>query len=128
MIARDKIDPSIRYMFPVKSSLAPEGESIAFSLGKEKGFVWLGGCKVDKSNLLEETGSEENKKRLALRIMSESLKHRDIHSAEVLNKLKLLEISPRTVQTAKKELGVTSYRRGGIWFWHLPEEGIKRHD
>ena len=32
MISRDKDDPSIRYMFPVKSSLAPEGATIAFSL------------------------------------------------------------------------------------------------
>ena len=42
MISRDKENPSIRYMFPVKSSLAPEGSAIAFSFNGQGGFSWIG--------------------------------------------------------------------------------------
>lgn len=125
MIARDRLNPSIRYMFPVKSSLAPEGVSIAFSLDGEKGLVWHGDCQIDKSSLLGNK-PDENKKGLAIKIMSQSLRCSDIHSAEIMNKLRLLGISARTVQTAKKELGITSYRRGGIWFWHFPQNRDKK--
>lgn len=38
MVSRDKEEPWKRYMFPVKSSLAPEGEPIGFELDKKKGF------------------------------------------------------------------------------------------
>ena len=41
MVSRDKEEPWKRYMFPVKSSLAPEGEPIGFELDKEKGLVLL---------------------------------------------------------------------------------------
>ncbi len=39
MVSRDKEEPWKRYMFPVKSSLAPEGEPIGFELDKEKGDI-----------------------------------------------------------------------------------------
>ena len=51
MIARDKDDPSIRYMFPVKSSLAPEGTSIAFSFDPVFGLKWIGKCQIDQAQL-----------------------------------------------------------------------------
>ena len=51
--------------------------------------------------------------------MIDVLQEHDIHSRELLNKLKCMGISERTVNSVKKELGITSYKKDGIWFWHL---------
>lgn len=121
MISRDKEDPTIRYMFPVKSSLAPEGASIAFSFDSKAGFRWIGQCQVNKTQF-DDCDIDESKKALARRIVLEVLSEQDAHSTDVINKLKVMGISERTINTAKKELGVISYRKDGAWFWHLEED------
>ena len=118
MIARDKDDPAIRYMFPIKSSLAPEGTSIAFSFDANKGLKWIGNCNINSVHLAG-TESNDTKKSLAKKIIRDHLDLRDIHSVETINRLKEMGISDRTIQTAKKELGVFTYRKDGIWIWHL---------
>ena len=47
------------------------------------------------------------------------LSEQDTHSSIILNKLKLMGISERTIHSAKKEVGVQSYRSDGVWYWHL---------
>lgn len=42
IVGRIKDEPEIRVICHVKSSLAPEGKSIAFRLDKETGFEWIG--------------------------------------------------------------------------------------
>ncbi|NLT08833.1 MAG: AAA family ATPase, partial [Ruminococcus sp.] len=41
MVTRDEDDPEIRYMIPIKSSLAPEGPEVAFRMNRTIGFQWL---------------------------------------------------------------------------------------
>lgn len=53
------------------------------------------------------------------------LYEQDTHSTDILNKLKLLGVSERTIHTAKKELGVSSYRKDGAWFWHLDSPKVE---
>lgn len=118
MITRDKNDSEMRYMFPIKSSLAPEGTAIAFSLVPRRGLVWLGETEVSSTDF-EETIQEENKHSLARRIIIEVLQEHDVYSKELINKLKCMGVSERTVNTVKKELGVSSYKKEGLWFWHL---------
>lgn len=121
MITRDKGDASIRYMFPVKSSLAPEGAVVAFSFDKKHGLVWLDHCNINKSEI-EQYSYDESKKALAIRIMQEMLSEGDTRSSDVTGKLKLMGVSERTIHTAKKVLGITSYRKDSAWYWHLPNE------
>ena len=120
MISRDKEDSSVRYMFPVKSSLAPEGAAVAFSFNKKKGLRWLGQRHVEIDQI-EDCDIDGSKRALARRIVFEMLSERDAFATDVVNKLKLMGVSARTVHAAKKELGVTSYRKKGAWFWHLEE-------
>ena len=120
MISRDKDDPSIRYMFPVKSSLAPEGATIAFSFNPKSGLKWIGRCQVDRSQI-EDFDIDDSKKALAKRIILEMLSEQDTHSSIILNKLKIMGISERTIHSAKKEVGVQSYRSDGVWYWHLDD-------
>lgn len=118
MISRDRDNPSIRYMFPVKSSLAPEGTTIAFSFDPKSGLRWIGQCQVDKSRI-KDYDIDDSKKALARRIVLEMLGEHDAHTTDIINKLKLMGISERTIHSAKKELGVQSYRSDGVWYWHL---------
>ena len=121
MISKDKSDPSIRYMFPVKSSLAPEGCAIGFSLNRKSGLTWLGQRTIDTSQL-RDYETVESKKSLAARVIVGILNEQDTYSADIVKKLKTLGISERTIQTVKKELGITSYRKNGVWLWHLSDD------
>lgn len=47
VVGRVKDDPTLRVMAHDKSSLAPEGTSVAFRLDKENGFRWEGACDMD---------------------------------------------------------------------------------
>ena len=118
MIARDKADPRIRYMFPVKSSLAPEGAAIGFTFEKRSGLKWMGICEPDREQL-EDCPAGGNKKSVATRIINELLEDGDMRSSDVLHKLKVMGISERTAQSAKKTIGVSSYKKDNVWFWHL---------
>ena len=125
MISRDQENPAVRYMFPVKSSLAPEGEAIAFSLSRI-GFCWLGRREIDTESLKEKT-TFVNKKEMAMRIISSALADRDIPGKYIISRLKLMNVSERTINTAKKELGIISYRSDNEWYWRLPDN-IDRND
>ena len=119
MITRDKDNPSVRYMFPVKSSLAPEGSAIAFSFNGQGGFSWLGKQEVSKE-LLASCNMDDSKMSLSIRVLSEMLSEKDELSSDMIRKLKLMDVSERTIQTAKKKLGIRSYRKDGAWYWQLP--------
>lgn len=48
-----------------------------------------------------------------------------IPAEDVLSRAKAMGISERTLMIAKKNLGVTSEKHGGQWYWRLPEQGCK---
>ena len=118
MISRDKTDSSIRYMSPIKSSLAPEGSSVTFRLDKKHGIKWIENY-VPADDESESYTINKSKQRLAERIISEMLEESDIRSKDILKKLKVMGISERTSNEAKRRLGITSYRKDGVWYWHL---------
>lgn len=127
MISRDKKDPTVRYMFPVKSSLAPEGPMVAFSLNEKNGVKWLGQYDLDTARV-SDFDCIKGKKELAIETISNMLEFRDVRSVEILNKLQIMGVSERTIQLAKKQLGVTSYRVKGAWFWHLEDVPCEQRD
>lgn len=117
MVERDPSDPDIRYLIPVKSSLAPEGVAIAFAFDRNKGFRWLGPCEFDlDAELQEETSKRSHAAQLLLRILERG----EMESREIFRLLELEGISHRTVQTAKKDLDLEAIRKNGIWYWRIP--------
>lgn len=52
IVGRLKDEPETRVMCHVKSSLAPEGKSVAFRLDKETGFQWIGEYDISADDLL----------------------------------------------------------------------------
>ena len=52
-IGKVKKDPTTRVLIHEKSSLAPPGETMAFKLGDEEGFRWLGAYEISADDLLD---------------------------------------------------------------------------
>ena len=119
MISRDSTESSIRYMFPVKASLAPEGCAIGFSFADGK-FTWLGKCDIDASALEQSVFAQPDKLEQAKTFLSRILKDGDVLSTQIYEMMEQIGIKKRTVETAKKEIGVQAYRKNNAWYWHLP--------
>lgn len=119
MISRDDSDPYTRCVFPVKSSLAPEGEGIGFRIGGVEGFKWLGKCTYSKDVVETGYSMTGSKLLLAKRYLEELLCEGDLPSREIMTRLAELGISERTVNKARKEMDIKGYKEKSGWFWHL---------
>lgn len=118
LVGRLKSNPAVRVVAHDKSSLAPEGKSIAFSLDAENGFQWIGYCDISVDDVLSDTGSVQTKTAL----MEEELRQmltKPITAEEVFKRAAELGISERTVNIAKKNVGVDTMRVGNRWHWRL---------
>ncbi len=122
MVARDEANPQVRYVFPVKSSLAPEGSAIGFRIGTDSRIEWLGKCEINTKQFEDDCGIKMNKSELAKRYLVELLSEGDMLGRDVYAKLEDFDIKSRTVETAKKELGIKTYRKGKAWYWKLPRQ------
>lgn len=124
LVGRLKSSDTLRVVAQDKNSLAPEGPSIAFELHPEHGFQWKGICDATVEDVLSGSGQVQTKTMQ----MEDELRRllADCVSAEdVLSRAKAMGISERTLMIAKKNLGVISEKRGGQWYWRLPEQGCK---
>lgn len=117
MIERDINNPEMRYMFTVKSSLAPEGKAIGFMFNPVYGFQWLGECSRNNSKIIKK--DRKKKKDRAKELLYMLLSVNDLPSLDVYQRLSKAGISERTVRNAQKELGIKAYRKRNIWYWHL---------
>lgn len=120
MISRDQFDPGLRYMVPIKSSLAAEGSAIAFSFLNGGGLEWHGRYEINASDLKESGTIKTSKKQRAHSKMTQLLKTRDMPAKEAYAALAEIGIGNRTIEKVKKELGIRTYRLGGCWYWRLP--------
>ena len=124
VVGRLKDNKRIRIVAQDKNSLAPEGSSIAFELNEQTGFCWKGACDATVDDVLNGTGKVQTKTML----MEEELKRMlvgRVPAEEVQKKAKAMGVSKRTLDIAKKNLGIISEKVGDQWFWKLPDEGCK---
>ena len=120
MISRDSTDHSVRYMFPIKSSLAPEGSAIGFTFG-EGNFKWLGRCDVDINSIEDRIFTQPDKLNQAKKFLLQILEGGDLPSTQVYEMVERSGIKKRTAETAKKELGIMAYKKNNAWYWRLPQ-------
>ena len=121
IVGRLKDNPQIRVMVQDKSSLAPEGEPIAFELGKENGFRWLGHYDISVDDLLCGI-PKEKKSEQAENLILEYLSKGKYPQKELVKKAQAIGISKRVLDEAKKALNVQSVKEGSQWYWQLPEK------
>ena len=120
MISRDSANPSIRYMFPVKSSLAPEGSAIGFTFADGQ-FKWLGKCDIDSTTIEGSIYARHEKLEQAKAFLARILKEGALPSTQIYKLVEHLDIGKRTVETAKKEMGIQAFRMKNAWYWRLPD-------
>lgn len=116
LVGRSKDDPNMRVVVHDKSSLAPEGQSILFSLDSESGFTWDGFCDTTASELLSGSGPTITKTEQAEKLILEMLESGEVASDKLLHRSTALGISERTLKIAKQNLGVSAIRRGDRWY------------
>lgn len=121
IVGRVKDEPEIRVICHVKSSLAPEGDAIAFRLDKEKGFHWIGKCDISAEDLLSGDGRGQ-KIRSAKEFLKEILENGSMEQAKIAEEAEERGIKKKTLWNAKKELQIDSVKIGNKWFWMLQEE------
>lgn len=120
IVGRIKDEPEIRVVCHVKSSLAPEGKSIAFRLDKDTGFEWIGEYDISADDLL--SGDNRGQKiHEAKEFLKGILVSGSVAQTKVAEEAESRGIKKKTLWNAKKELEIDSVKIGNQWFWMLPE-------
>lgn len=119
MISRDENRPEMRYMYPIKSSLAPVGPAVAFSFNEQGGIKWHGQYDLNTSKLIDSVTIKTTKREKTRAKLMQLLESEDRPAKEVYAGLAEIGVGSRTVEKVKKELQITTYRRGSSWFWSL---------
>lgn len=122
LIGRLKNDPNVRVIVHDKSSLAPEGKSLAFGLGDEEGFRWLDGYDGITSEELLCGFAAETKTAAAEELIRSMLTGgQEIMAENVFRAAEGKGISRRTVNEAKKAIpNIVTRKNSKYWFWSLP--------
>ena len=123
LVGRMKKEPNVRVIVHDKSSLAPEGKSMAFSLGSEEGFHWLDGYEDITAEGLLCGVSSVTKTASAEELIRDMLSDGEpVAANEIFCTAEAKGISKRTVNEAKKNIeGIVSTKVGKQWMWQLKE-------
>ena len=124
-IGKVKNDPTTRVLIQEKSSLAPPGKSLAFSLGDGNGFQWIGEYDMTADELLASVEHTETKVEQAEKMILDLLADgKQMLSADIDKAAAQRGISARTVRAAKQSLGnkLISERSSTQWLLSLKVE------
>ena len=126
-VGKVKDDPTTRVIVHEKSSLAPPGQALAFSLGDQKGFRWIGAYDISAEDLLAggEGTRAELKQEQAVKLIYEFLSDgREASVAEINKEAVERGISERTVRMARNSMKdkLESERRGKDWWIWLKRQ------
>ena len=120
IVGRLKDEPETRVMCHAKSSLAPEGKSVAFRLDKETGFQWIGEYDISADDLLS-GDARGQKSRIAKEFLLDILADGGMAQKKIEEEASKQGIKKKTLRNAKQELEIDSVKRGNQWFWILSE-------
>ena len=126
-VGKVKDDPTTRVIVHEKSSLAPPGQALAFSLGDQKGFRWIGAYDISAEDLLAggEGTKAELKQEQAMKLIYEFLSDgREASVAEINKEAVERGISERTVRMVRNSMKdkLESERRGKDWWIWLKRQ------
>ena len=121
LVGRIEGQENTRAVVQIKNNLAAFGHSKAFEL-TEEGFHWLGDYEITADELLGGITPKANKKERAKQLIYELAETNSVvKSEDIVNLAEEKGISKRTLENAKKELGIKGKRIGESWYWKLDE-------
>lgn len=133
MVARDEAaagegeeqEPGRAILQVVKSNYATAPAPVALRMDPGGRVHWLGPADTGIDDLADDRMDRRlsrTERQDAADFLREYLRGRDVEAAQVLKQAKDLGFSEITIRRAKKDTGITSYRKGSpSWMWHLPD-------
>lgn len=119
LVGRVEGEENIRAVVQIKNNLAGFGHPKAFQLS-EDGFLWLGDYEITADEVLGGIAPKVNKLEQAKRLLRKLAETNNaIQSNEIFNLAEEQNISRRTLENAKKELGISVKRINNSWYWEL---------
>lgn len=124
LVGRVEGEPNIRAMVQIKNNLAEFGHAKAFRLSEE-GFRWLGDYEITADEILGGYAPKINKLEQAKDLLRELSKELEkVESNSIYDMAKEQNISKRTLENAKREMGIRAKRENGSWYWPLDREKL----
>ena len=122
LVGRVEGEPNIRAVIQIKNNLAAFGHPKAFALS-EDGFGWLGDYEITADEVLGGIAPKANKMEQAKRLLRElALTSDAVQSNEIFDMADEQGISKRTLENAKRELGIRARKINNSWYWELDKE------
>ena len=119
LVGRVEGEENIRAVVPIKSNLAAFGHAKAFELTNGK-FEWLGDYEITADEILGGLTPKGNKMEQAKKILRELAEENDaVKSNELFDLAERKGISKRTMENAKKEMGIQAKKINNAWYWEL---------
>ena len=119
LVGRVEGESNTRAVVQIKNNLAAFGHPKAFALS-EDGFKWLGDYEITVDEVLGGITPKANKMEQAKQMLRElAEKQSAVLSNEIFDRANELGISKRTLENAKKELGVQTRKINNAWYWEL---------
>lgn len=124
LVGRVEGEPNIRAMVQIKNNLAEFGHAKAFRLSEE-GFRWLGDYEITADEVLGGYAPKINKLEQAKDLLRELSKELEkVESNSIYDMAKEQNISKRTLENAKREMGIRAKKENGSWYWPLDREKL----
>lgn len=119
LVGRVEGEPNTRVVVQIKNNLAAFGHPKAFALS-EDGFKWLGDYEITVDEVLGGITPKANKMEQAKQMLRELAETQNaVLSNEIFDRADELGISKRTLENAKKELGIRARKINNAWYWEL---------
>ena len=122
LVGRIEGQEQMRAVIQIKNNLAAFGHGKAFAL-EEDGFCWLGDYDITADEVLGGIVPKANKLEQAKLLLKDLSADKTIMpSSEIMDIASGEGISKRTLESAKKELGIKAKRVNNIWYWDLKQD------
>ena len=119
LVGRVEEEPNIRAVVQIKNNLAEFGHPKAFQLS-DGGFQWIGDYEITADEVLGGIPPKANKLEQAKRILRELAETSNaVKSNEIFDMAEEHGISKRTLENAKRDLGIKAKKINQSWYWEL---------
>lgn len=119
LVGRVEGEPDIRAVVQIKNNLAAFGHPKAFALS-EDGFQWLGDYEITVEEILGGIAPKANKLEQAKQMLRELAETQNmVLSNEIFDRADESGISKRTLENAKKDMGIRAKKINNSWYWDL---------
>lgn len=119
LVGRVEGEPNIRAVVQIKNNLSAFGHPKAFRLS-ECGFQWHGDYEITADEVLGGIAPKANKSEQAKQLIRELAETSNaMPSNKIFEMAEEQGISKRTLENAKKELGIRAKKINNSWYWEL---------